>query len=266
MNTLLQQLQKDFGEWGSVLSASSLFTQDDSPFKRISSKGFTKENSRLVFCVCSDDINRLEERTTIENAVKKVYNGEFHLGTLAAYPIGGATGITAGSHHAPEKAPEGGHKHGNLIFVICPHIGLTITETEILYGQILRPGQHKLSNCCGAMMGFLKSLRHAKSICDVEPVKGDENDPAKTLLFKGLLEDFAEDVDEMLQLFEMNSTIIASAKINYALVLKRFKEMLRIFNEKEHFSGHYAIIGGLTINTVKEDYFIFRDYAINSTE
>ncbi len=266
MNTLLEQLQKDFGEWGTIVPASSLCTQESSPFKRILSKGFTKENSRLVFSVCSDDINRLEERTTIENEVIKVFGGEFYLGTLAACPIGGVTGIVAASHHAPEKAPEGEHKHGNLIFLISPHIGLTITESEVLYGQVMRPGQTKLSNCCGVMMGFLKSLRHAKTIKDVEPVKEDENDPAKSLLFKGLLEDFSEDIDEMLQIFEMNSTIIASAKINYDLVMKKFKEMLRIFNQKEHFAGHYAIIGGLTVNTEKEDYFVFRDYAINSTE
>lgn len=264
MNPYLNELQEDFGDWGTVFSVQNILSQDPSPFKRLVDKGFSMINSRIVFSVCPDDINRLHDRDTMENKIKEQFGEEFHLGNLAAYPIGGVSGITAASHHPPDTVIENAHHQGNLIFFISAHTGLTILEDETRYGYVLRPGQDKFTTSCGAMMGFLKSIRHVTKLSEFKKVQNDPLDPCKTVLFKELLDNYKEEIIERLHSQDLNQTIIQLTKINYQLIMDKFKAMLTAFLEKEKFEGEYAIIGGITVNTEKEDYFIFRDYALNS--
>ncbi|HUW89064.1 MAG TPA: hypothetical protein VMV43_00945 [Candidatus Nanopelagicaceae bacterium] len=264
MNTYLEQLRKDFGDWGNILSVGTLFTQDPSPFKRLLDIGFSKENSRIIFSVCPDDVNRLHERDTIENKLRERFGEEFHLGNLAAYPIGGITGISAASHHCPDYVEGECRRSGNLIFFISPHLGLDL-ENEVLYGYIQRPGQVKLTTSCGAMMGFLRSIRSAVTVNDLYNFKKDPNDPTNTILFKDLIDNYKEEIIENLHSQDINLTIIKLAKINYDLVMTKFKTMMQAFLEMGNFKGEFAIIGGITVNTQHEDFFIFRDHFLNST-
>ncbi len=121
MSEFIDQLQKDYGSWGKVCNINDFMTE---VIRSLSENDFKKENSRLVFSVCPDDVNRLEQRDTIEKGLKKEYDSEFHLGGLGAYPIGGVSGITAASHHPPDNLKGGERKDGNLIFFISPHVGL----------------------------------------------------------------------------------------------------------------------------------------------
>ena len=264
MNTYLEQLEKDFGNWGKILSVGTLFTQYTSPFKRLIEMGFSKENSRIVFSVCPDDVNRLHERNTLENKIREKFGEEFHLGNLAAYPIGGITGISAASHHPPDRVEGECRNPGNLIFYLSPHLGLDL-EHELRYGYIQRPGQNKLTTSCGAMMGFLRSIRHADTTNDLYNFKEDPNDPTKTILFKDLIDNYKEEIMENFHGQDINLTIIKLAKINYDLVITKFKTMMQAFLEKGDFKGEFVIIGGITVNTQQEDFFIFRDYLLNST-
>ena len=263
MDKFFEQLQKDWGNWGNIFSVKTLYIQDPSPFKRLIENGFSKENSRIVFSVCPDDVNRLHDRDTIENSLLEKFGDEFHLGNLAAYPIGGVAGISAVSHHSPDCIEGECRTPGNLIFFISPHLGLDL-ENELLYGYIQRPGQDKLTTSCGAMMAFLHTIRHAENVSDLEEIKVDPNDPAKSILFRELVETYKEEIIENLHSQDINETILKLTRINYDLVMSKFKLMMQAFLEKGEFHGEFAIIGGVTINTTREDYFIFRDYTLNS--
>ncbi len=264
MDKYNQQLQKDFSSWGKIFTPSDLLTDDNSPINRLLEQGFSIENTKLVLSVCPDDINRLPQRDTIEKTLKKTFGGEFHLGNLAGYPIGGLTGIVAASHHVPYKIIENKKIDGKLVFFISPHVGLAITQSETIYGQIFRPGQQTTSNCCGAMMGFLHHLRHAGKIEDIDKIAENDKDPMMMILFKELLDDYSREVGELLKIFEMNNLVIEASKLNYKLIMGKFKAILQGFLDKKAFQGEYAIIGGITINTMESDYFIFRDYTLNS--
>ncbi|MHA1148048.1 MAG: hypothetical protein ACTSR8_07355 [Promethearchaeota archaeon] len=264
MNKYFNQLKNNFDDWGRIFPVSTLLTQETSPFKKLLERGFSAKNSRIVFSVCSDDINRLVDRDTIENKLIKQFGAEFHLGNLAGYPIGGITGINAASHHAPNCMEGGSRTPGNLIFYISPHLGLDI-EAEIRYGYVQRPGQVKLTSSCGAMMGFLRAIRHADTISDLQKkIKEEPNDLAKSFLFRELIKNYGKEIIEDLHSQDINQNIMKLAKINYDLIMTKFKLMMKTFLDKYGFKGDFGIIGGITINTQKEDYFIFRDYYLNS--
>jgi len=256
----INQLQKDFKDWGLLFSVSEF---KENLIEKLKNDGFSQNNSRLVFIVCSDDINRLNERETIENALTEEFGGEFHLGTLAAYPIGGLTGITAASHHPPDNVLDMGREEGNLIIFVSPHIGLII-EDELKYGKVLRPGQIKYSSCCGAMIGFLEFLKKSKNFKDIKQLIKDENDPSKYIIFKELIESFNEKLSGILNLKENNQQIIALSKLNYELVVNRTILMFKDFLKNSHFEGSFAILGGITINTRDQDLFVYRHYSLNS--
>ena len=258
---IINQLQKDFKDWGKIFSVTEF---KENLIEKLKKDDFSRNNSRLVFTVCSDDINRLNERETIENALTEEYGGgEFHLGTLAAYPIGGITGMTAASHHPPDNVKDIGRKEGNLIVFVSPHLGIII-EDEIKYGKILRPGQIKYSNCCGAMMGFLEFLKKRNNFKDIKQLQNDDNDPSKYIIFKELIERFNNKLIDILNLKENNQQIIALSKINYELVLNRTLLMIKDFLNNSHFEGNFAILDGLTINAEEKDYFVYRHYSFNS--
>ncbi len=172
--------------------------------------------------------------------------------------------MIAASKYTPNKIVDGNQKVGNLIFFISPHIGLAITQSEVIYGHTFRPGQIISSNCCGAMMAFLRHLRHAEKIEDVEKIIENNNDTMKDLLFKELLEEYSSDIQNLLKIFEMNKLAIEASKLNYKVIMSKFKSILQDFLEKHSFTGDFAIIGGITVNTVDLDYFIFRDFTLNS--
>jgi len=264
MDKYLKQIEIDFGEWGDIFTPYDLFKENNSPFKRLCEKGYSRANSRLVFSVCSDDINRLRERITIENSLKEQFGEEFHLGNLAAYPIGGLSGIIAASHHTPNIFGGEESKTSNLIFFINPHVGLVITTDEVIYGHTFRPSQIRSTNCCEPIMEFLHYLRHAESFKDIKKISDDMDDPMKVLLFQEFLNNHRQEVEELLKIFEMNHLIIETTKLNYKIVINKFNSILKKFLEMEEFEGNYAVMGGITVNTKDMDYLIFRDYALNS--
>jgi hypothetical protein len=255
------QLINDFGNWGHIFHVDELLTDKDSPFYDMINSGFSKENSRMVMSVCPDDINRSRQRKTIETLLIEQFGEEFHLGTLGAYPIGGLLGIITASHHVPLKKGIEDKRTGNLIFFISPHLGLTI-EDDIWYGYIYRANQEMLSTCCDALMNFLKSFRHVESLDEIEAIKEDDKDIAKSHLFKELIDDYKEKLIVNLHSEHINNGIIKLSKLNYELVMKKFEDILESFYAKEHFKGKIAVIGGITINTQKDDFFILKKYRI----
>jgi hypothetical protein len=255
---LLEKVENDYDDWGETFDIPQFMTYIKS---ELSKKDFEKRNSRLVFSVCSDDVNRLQGLKTVENALTDDYNNEFHLGGLGAYPIGGVSGIIAASHHAPDKVTNGDRQDGNLIFFVSPHFGL-VEKEKFIYGKIIRPGQKNMTNSCGAMMGLLESLEQAESLDNFKALPDPNNvDPTRHVLHSELINKYEEWLKDILQMKDRNEQVVDLFKLNYDLVINKTTEMIDKFLEEDsdHFEGKIALIGGLTVNTTSGDNFILKD-------
>lgn len=256
--TLLEKLGNNYEEWGELYGISQFMEKVSS---ELSENNIEKENSRLVYSVCPDDVNRLQGLNTIENALTNKYNSEFHLGGLGAYPMGGVSGIIAASHHPPDRIVKGERKGGNLIFFISPHMGAIETESY-LYGKIIRPGQEKVTNSCGAMMGFLDALEGAGTLENFEVASDPNNvDPTRVVLHTELINNYEDWLSKILQMDDPNEQVVDLFKLNYDLVIKKTDKMIKEFLELEgdHFEGNIAVIGGITVNTTSGDHFILKE-------
>ncbi|HUY00468.1 MAG TPA: hypothetical protein VMV49_12990 [Candidatus Deferrimicrobium sp.] len=254
---------KDFKNWGNVYSVNDFI---EVVKKSLGANNFNKDNSRLVFSVCSDDVNRLEGIETVENALTKEYNREFHLGGLGAYPIGGVSGIIAASHHPPDNLKKGDRNQGNLIFFISPHMGLIEKEGDFIFGKIIRPGQERITAACGVMMEFLVQLVKSGNLKNLKVLSDDlDIEPTRTILYQELINKYSNELNEILMYKDKNQQIIELFKLNYTAVKNKLDQMIEAFLKKEtdHFQGNIAVVGGITLNT-REDYYLFpgKDYFI----
>lgn len=255
---LENKVQDDFQSWGTVLKPDDF---NDEIKNKLSEKGFSKVNSRLVFSVCPDDVNRLEEIDTIENRLTKEYDGEFHLGGLGAYPMGGVSGIIAASHHPPDDVSNGDRTDGNLIFFLSPHFGI-IKKDDYMYGKIIRPGQEKITSSCGAMMGFLGALKEAGDPKNFNIAPDDNSiDPTRIVLHNDLINNYSAQLSELLAIEDSNQQVIDLFKLNSVVVKNKADAMIQEFikREKDHFKGNIAIINGVTANLPGKDLFILKD-------
>jgi len=260
LNEFINELNKTYGNWGKILSINNFMLEVR---KNLTDHGLEKHNSRLVFSVCPDDVNRIDEVDSVENALTSNYNGEFHLGGLGAYPMGGVSGITAASHHSPDNKSNGEKKHGNLIFFISPHVGLIKNQQgEYIYGKLARPGQQNLTSSCGAMMGFLAALKQAGSPEDFKIAPDNSNtDPTRMVLHGELINNYAPRLSDILAIEDENLQVVNLFKLNYDLVMNKANQMINEFlmKEKEHFKGDIAKISGITVNLGSQDIFIMKD-------
>lgn len=258
MGSILDQLQKDFDGWGTACDADGLLARmmDD-----LGAKEFSIENTRIVFSVCPDDINRLHERRTIEGVLSGKWNGDFHLGSLAAYPVSGVTGIAAASHHAPDRHVGNACVEGNLLFFASAHVGFMPGE-HVKYGKILRPGQERETTCCGAMMGFLALLKDRKSCSNLDLDLNDPLDIARQVVFCELAKHHGPALDALLAIADGNKQVIELAKINNDLVEGAIKRMVAAFLGRGHCENRIALVSGITINAPAEDYFVLREISV----
>ncbi len=256
IDKFIEQIKNDFGKWGKIYTVKDLISEIK---KSLFEHDFNRKNSRLVFSVCPDDINRIFERDTVENALKKQFNGEFHLGGLAAYPIGGVAGLTAASHHVPDNIVKGEREKGNLILFVSPHTGLRNGESYI-YGDVIRPGHVKPTSSCGAMIGFLNQLKQYKNPQEFDMPEDEVNiDPTRVVLHRELVNNHGDNLRKILEMRENNQQVIALTKLNYDLVMEKTKLIIKKFLEKESFKGNIVIIGGITVNHLKGDDFILKE-------
>jgi hypothetical protein len=106
--------------------------------------------------VCSDDLNNIQYPPSAKDML-----GPFNLGGLNGFPFTGLTGMGAFSHHYPDR--------GVMLIFYGPHIGIS---NNGVVGEILRPGQTRLSRCCGAARAALEKLE-AGRIRQGVPVEPD---------------------------------------------------------------------------------------------
>ena len=261
VNALLdthQKLKELYKSWGTPLDVDEFISTIS---EKLESSGFRADNSRLAFSVCPDDLNRLDSRKTIERALVKQYDGEFHLGSLGAYPIAGKTGIVAASHHAPAIIEQDGSAEGNLIIFASAHVGFQPDDGG-LFGKVKRPGQEKITTCCGAMMGFLRRLKESKSTSIFNSNIENRIDIAREVFFSELASNFTPELTRLLSIKEENRQVIELSKINYALISLKLKEIVTSFVNENDFEGQIALIGGITVNLTEEDHFIWKEFEV----
>ena len=105
---------------------------------------FNSDLSKMLFAtsLCSDDIN-------VSTDFRKVLSRPFSMGGLGGLPYSGLTGMVAFGHHIPDN--------GDAFIFYGPHIGIT---DDGRLGRMIRPGQSKESNSCGALMLALSRMKN----------------------------------------------------------------------------------------------------------
>lgn len=114
-------------------STSELF---NTVIKKISSLGYTGDNTLYGQSACPDEINH--GKSSICNLFADYHSEVFHLGGLGGVPFNGKTGFAAFSHHVPED--------GHLFVLMSSHIGL---DGNGHFGKYHRLGQGCASTACG---------------------------------------------------------------------------------------------------------------------
>ena len=104
------------------------------------------EKMLFATSLCSDDIN-------VSTDFRQVLAHPFSMGGLGGLPHSGFTGMVAFAHHIPDG--------GDAFIFYGPHIGIS-DEGEL--GRMIRPGQKKLTNSCGALMLALERMQRTEEV------------------------------------------------------------------------------------------------------
>ncbi|QEH38916.1 hypothetical protein OJF2_75260 [Aquisphaera giovannonii] len=139
--------------------------------------------------------------------------GPFILGGLDGYPFVGKTGIGAFSHHVPEG--------GAALMFVGPHVGIT-DDGQV--GKVVRPGQTRPSDCCGAASAALRKLE-AGRITPKEPACYDPDDYQQEALEQLVLRHAGEILgpgkpDEARRFVRMTEVIYREAEAAFFRLLK----------------------------------------------
>jgi len=165
-------------------------------YEKLTSLGFTEENTVFSFSSCPDELNHDSNKEDITNRMKQRWGEAFPMGGLAGIPFTGKTGWGAFSHHIPEQ--------GNILAMYGPHVGLTETGRV---GSVHRPGMEKPTTACGASIGAYGALGGEK----------ESRDPILQALKKAAKTEEKEEILEVVEVdpsrgLESNSTSEAGEK------------------------------------------------------
>ena len=195
-------------------------------------RGFTPENTVFANSTCPDEINRKVTQFADH------YGENFTMGGLAGFPFTGITGLNAFSHHVPDN--------GNLFILYGPHIGVS-NSGEL--AKIKRQGMSKESTSCGSLCGAYAFLKEKWDTNEPVQLSYDQLDPQQWYVTKRLhaCRNAIEWSDNPIR------TVVEAAFGSID------EEIQAIFaDDRTHYSGNIALIGGIQINTPvgEEDYFL----------
>lgn len=207
------------------------------PFSQVASqvhdllkeKGVELDQSVVAASICSDEVNN--------SYLKSIgAGGDFFLGGLAGLPHTGLTGMTAFSHHIGDN--------GASILVYGPHIGV---DNDGTVGNVLRQGQAKSSNCCGALKLGLSRLNSGTSLDTPQAEDVQQYYVEKVL------------VDNKDKLPEGADQLKKATDVTYVSIDKDIRKIADTVKKEFHGKG-IVFLGGILINTDtgSEDYFDLR--------
>lgn len=185
--------------------------------------------------LCSDDIN-------VSTDFRKVLTRPFSMGGLGGLPYSGFTGMVAYAHHIPDD--------GDAFIFYGPHIG--ITDTGEL-GRMIRPGQSKLSNSCGALMLALERMQQKEEVYVPHIVEHDY----QQMVLENTLMPFKH---EIVSAADPKKEITEKA---YYKIHKQINRLVRM-SKTEFACKRIFLLGGIIINTSPgyHDYVDIRNFAV----
>jgi hypothetical protein len=109
--------------------------------------GFKRDNTFVLVNTCRDELAR-----PISHFFDKHYGHTFNLSGISGVVTAGTLGFVAATSHAPAN-PDGRDKY---VFIGATHTAVDQNGTE---GPVVREGQKKVSNACGAIEVLLGEIR-----------------------------------------------------------------------------------------------------------
>ncbi len=179
--------------------------------------------------VCSDDVN-------VSTDFRRVLSRPFTMGGLGGLPYSGFTGMVAFSHHIPDG--------GDAFIFYGPHVGIT-EEGEL--GRMIRIGQKRLTNSCGALMLALERFQ-----------KGDDAD---TYVPQSVYYDYQQvQLEHSLMPFKYEISTSENPKkaitdFTYLTIDTQIKKLVKM-SLREFQCERIFLLGGVIINTSEK----FNDY------
>lgn len=185
-------------------------------------KEYHADLSKMLFAtsLCSDDVN-------VSTDFRKVLSRPFTMGGLGGLPFSGITGMVAFAHHIPDG--------GDAFIFYGPHIGIT-DDGEL--GKMIRPGQSRLTNSCGALMLGLERLQQQG---EVYVPLSSEMDYQQVLLERTVMP-----YKQRIQ--GANNPKKEITEVFYEEIHKKIQLLVRM-TKKEFSCDRIFLLGGIIINT-----------------
>lgn len=198
---------------------------------------YNADLKKMLFAtsLCSDDIN-------VSTDFRRVLHRPFSMGGLGGLPYSGYTGMVAFGHHIPDG--------GDAFILYGPHIGIT-DDGEL--GKMMRPGQSRLSNSCGALMLALQRLG---AVEDTWVPMNVEYDYQQTLLERTVMP-FKQEI------LTAENPAKAITDVTYRNINRQIHFLVQRASE-EFRCERVFLLGGVIINTSPEhnDYVDIRNFEL----
>jgi hypothetical protein len=123
---------------------------------RLATQGFVPANTLACIGLCRDEIC-----VPFADALQAVWGPSFSFASLAGAVLPGRTAFGAFLHHAPVEA--GRHR---IVLFGFTHIAV---DADGVPGPCERPGMDRLSNACGALVGFQGQLEEGLGALEIDP-------------------------------------------------------------------------------------------------
>lgn len=193
------------------------------------------KSTLLCTSLCCDEVNR-----PLEKDFQKAFGDHFHIGGLAGFAFGGATGFGAMVAHIPDD--------GSCLVVYGPHVGV---DSAGRIGTVDRRGRVNGGICCGSGAA---AAAYVKGVMNGEPRSASPTDllDAQQVFVGNMLLPYGE------WLAEANDP---NYELPFALFQAQDKLMKRIVIKKGGDVSDrckIALLGGIQINTPEgaSDYFL----------
>lgn len=188
-------------------------------------KEYHADLSKMLFAtsLCSDDVN-------VSTDFRKVLSRPFSMGGLGGLPFSGFTGMVAFAHHIPDG--------GDAFIFYAPHIGIT-DDGEL--GKMIRPGQTRLTNSCGALMLGLERLQQKT---ETYVPLNSELDYQQVLLERTVM-------PYKQRILEAQNPKKEITEVFYEEIHKKIQLLVKM-TKKEFSCKRIFLLGGIIINTSPE--------------
>jgi Limiting CO2-inducible proteins B/C beta carbonyic anhydrases len=202
--------------------------------EQLAQYGYGK-STLLCTSLCCDEANR-----ALEVGLQKAFGDHFHIGGLAGFAFGGATGFGAMVSHIPDN--------GSCLVVYGPHVGVDSTGR---IGTVDRRGREKGGDCCGSAIA---AAAYVKGVINGAPKADPPTDPldAQQAYVGDMLLPYG---DRLAEAKDPNH------ELPFALFQAQDKLMKNIVAKvggRVAGRGKIALLGGIQINTPDgaSDYFL----------